>query len=143
MSGELLRRTSYSDWPILAVPPGRTTFCCADGVEHVGGREALGLHAAWVQVDHDLALLAAVDVGDDGAGDGDELRADEVEAEVVELLLGEALAGEAELQDGHAGGGEVDDQRRQNAGRQLAQHDTREAAETWALAVSSQAPGWR
>jgi hypothetical protein len=42
---------------------------------------------------------------------------------VVQLLLGEALAGETELEDGNAGGGEVDDLRRKDAGRELAEFE--------------------
>ena len=111
------------------MPPGWTTFCCAIALSTSRGARPLACSSRWVEVDHDRALLAAVDVGDDRAGDGGELRTDEVQAEVVELLLGEALAGEAELQDGHAGGAEVDDLRRQDAGRELTQHELRGAAD--------------
>ncbi len=62
-------------------------------------------------------------------GDGDQLGTDSVEADVVELLLGEPCAGETELQDGNAGGAEVDDLRRQDAGRQLAQHELGDGAD--------------
>ncbi len=98
-------------------------------VEHVARRESFGLQQARVEVQHDGALFAAIDVGDDCAGDGGELGTDEVEAEVVELLLGEVPAGEAELQDGHGGGAEVDDLRRQDAGRQVAENVLRSAAD--------------
>ena len=81
------------------------------------------MQAPGVEVDHDGALASAVDVGDDDSRHGGELRTDEVEAVVVQLLLGEALAGETELQDGDAGGGEVDDLRRKDAGRELAEFE--------------------
>ena len=91
-------------------------------------RTSLGARPwAWsslgVEVDHDGALLAAVDVGHDGALDGDKLGPDEVEAVVVELLLGEVVAGEGELEDGDRGGGEVDDLRGEDAGGQLAEFE--------------------
>ena len=82
-------RMSYSSWPIFAVPPGSTTFCAAIAVENVRRRETLGLQQLRIEVQHDGPLLAAVDVGDDGAWNGDQLRPDEVQAEVVQLLLGE------------------------------------------------------
>ena len=66
--------------------------------------------------------LPAVDTGDDGTGNCDQLRSDDVQTVVVELLFIEAFAGEAELQDGHAGGGEVDDLRGQDAGRKALEH---------------------
>ncbi len=92
----------------------------ADGGEDFGRREAFGLQFFGVEVHHDRTLAAAVDAGDYGAGNGDELRPNDVHAVVVELLLTEALAGEAELEDGDAGGGEVDDLRRENSGREAA-----------------------
>ncbi len=112
-------------------------------VQHVCGREAFGLQALGVEVDHDRALLAAVDVGDDGAGNGDQLRPDEVQAVVVELLLGEALAGKAELKNGNAGGGEIDDLRRKNARRKLPQFELARRTKPASWRVSSEAPGCR
>ena len=83
---------------------GQDQVLVADGVDHIAGRQPLGLQRVQVQVDLHLALLAAVGVGNGGAVDGDQLGADEVQAVVVELLLGEPLPGEAKLQDGNARG---------------------------------------
>jgi hypothetical protein len=63
-----------------------------------------------------------IDAGYDGAGNGDELRSNDVHAVVVELLFIESLPGEAELQDGDAGGGEVNDLRREDAGGKILEH---------------------
>jgi hypothetical protein len=97
----------------------------AEGKEDVVGGETFCLEALGVEVDHDGALAAAVDVGQDGAVDGGELRTDEVEAEVVQLLLGEVSAGEAELKDGNSGGGEVDDLRGKDADGELLEDEFR------------------
>ena len=63
-----------------------------DGIDYVGGRQALGLQGMRIEVHLDLALLAAVGVWDGCALDGGELGADDVGAHVVELLFGEPLA---------------------------------------------------
>jgi len=72
--------------------------------------------------------------------DGHELGTQEVDAQVEELLLGEAFPGERELQDRHAGGAEVDDERRPDPGRVLAEH-VWEIAVIWALARVDRAFG--
>src|SRR5213596_1580265 len=95
----------------------------AEGGDDVGRGQPLRLEQALVQVDHDLALLAAVRIRDRGAGDGHELGPEEVEARVVELRLGQSRQGE--LQNGHRRRAVVDDQRRLGAGRQLAQDSLR------------------
>ncbi len=94
----------------------------AEGGEDLVRGDADGLHLLGIEVEHDGTLLAAVGGGDDGAGDGDELRPHDVHAVVVQLLLVEALARESELQDGDGGGGEVNDLRREDAGRELLEH---------------------
>ena len=110
---------------------GRTDLCgatglddvlIADGGEDFGRREAFGLKFFGVEVHHDRTLATAVDAGDYGAGNGDQLRPDDVHTVVVELLLTEALAGESELENGHAGRGEIDDLRRENSGREVLEH---------------------
>ena len=66
-----------------------------------------------VEIDHDLAELAAVGQRNGGALDGGELGADEVLAQVEDLLLAERLALQAELEDRHAGGVVLEDAGRQ------------------------------
>ena len=109
-----------------------TDFYCAAGLyyilrtyrgEHVAGAHTDGLQLAWIQIDHDRTLLAAVDVGHNGAGNGDELRSDLVEAVVVQCLLRQAVAGKAELQNGHGRRGEINDLRGQRAGRERTQNE--------------------
>jgi len=95
----------------------------AEGRHDVGGGEPFRLEQALIQVDHDLALLAAVRVRDRGARDGHELGPQEVEADVVELRLGESRQGE--LENGHRRRAVVDDQGRLDAGRELAQDGLR------------------
>ena len=85
------------------------------GIEHVIGAEPPGLQLVEIEVDHHLALLAAVGVRDGRSGNGDELGAQKVDGDVVQLGLAQALAGEAELQNGNGGGVVVEDQRRQGA----------------------------
>ena len=100
---------------------GQDQILRRDGVDDIGGREALGLQRLQIQIDLHLTLLAAVGIWNARAVDGDQLRADEVQAVVVELLLRQTLAGETELDDGNAGGAVLKDERRRGAGRQLAQ----------------------
>ncbi len=88
--------------------------------------QAARLHGDRIDVDLHLALLAAIRVGDGRAGDGDERGADEIDAEVGEHLLGQAFTRQRELDDGDRGGVVVDDQRRQRAGRHLAQQRLRD-----------------
>ena len=93
-----------------------------DGVEDVGRGQPLGLQHARVQVHHHLPLLAPERERDGHAPDRHELGAQEVDAEIEELLLGQPFPGQRQLEDRHAGGAEVDDQRRPRPGRVLAQH---------------------
>ncbi len=69
------------------------------GVRHVGGRQPFGLQERGVEIDHDLALLAAIRVGNGCPGHGDELSSQEVETDIVEILLSQA--GKRQLQDGN------------------------------------------
>ena len=132
-------RMSYSSWPILAVPPGWTTFCAAIALRTSAGERPLACSSFGSRFRHDGPLLAAVDVGNDGAGNGDELRPDEVQAEVVELLLGESLAGEAELKNRDGRGAELDDLRWQDAGRQLSENELRGSGDLRVRGVEARA----
>ncbi len=106
---------------------GQNQVLLIEGGHHVGGRDPFRLQQRGVEIDHHLALLAAVRVGNGGARDRDQLGADEVEAEIAKLLLGERLARKPELQDRHAGGVVGEHQRRHHAGRHLAQDSLRRA----------------
>src|SRR5262250_1344216 len=126
--GAALRLTSYSNWPILAVPEGRTRLWRASALSTSFGA-SLGLEHPRVEINHDLPLLAAVGIGNGHAGNGDELGPQEVHAEVEELLLGEPLPGQRELEDGHARGAVVDDEGRGRARRVLAEHGLRDGGD--------------
>ena len=95
----------------------------AEGRDGVGRGQPFRLEQALVQIDHHLALLAAVRVRDGRARDRDELSPQEVETDVVELGLGEA--GQGELEDRHRRRAVVDDQGRLDAGRELAESGLR------------------
>ena len=72
------------------------TFCSAERVVDVARREPPRVEALRIDVDHDLALLAAVRPRDLRALDGRDVGADEVDAVVEELLLAERVALERE-----------------------------------------------
>src|SRR6185437_14433713 len=103
----------------LCIAGRRNYVLRADGVDDIGGGEPEGLQLLCVDVHLHIALLAAIRVGQRGAFHGCKLGADEVGAEVVELLLAETLAGEGQLQNRHAGGAVLDDERRAGALRIL------------------------
>src|SRR2546425_7460837 len=67
---------------------GQHDVLLTNGGDDIGRRNPFRLEQARVQVDHDLALLTAVRVGDGRARHRDELGPQEVEADVVELRLG-------------------------------------------------------
>jgi len=72
--------TSYSNSPIFAVPDGSTMFCRPTAVTtRHSGRSLWTWSRLWVQVDHDLALLAAVRIRDGRAGHGHELGPQKIE----------------------------------------------------------------
>ena len=55
-----------------------------------------------IEIDHDLALLAAIGIRDGRAGDGHELRSQKIQGDVVEILLLQALAGKRQLENRNA-----------------------------------------
>ena len=83
----------------MEVPVGRIRFCTLMALTTSLGASPRDWQRCEVDVDLDLALLAAVRERDRGALDGRELRANGVVAEVEELLLRDALAREGELED--------------------------------------------
>ena len=141
--GLLFRSTSYSNCPIFEVPDGRIRFCCADRVHHIGGRKSLGLQQVGPDVDHHLALLAAVGIRNRRALHGGERGSNVVGREVEKLLLGEPFAGKRELQDGHARSVVDQDERRRGARRHLADGGAAPCAVTCATAISIFTLGWK
>ncbi len=97
-----------------------------DGGLDILGRQAFGLQRRGIEVDLDLAHLAAVGRGGGGAGNGGQRRADEVLGRVVDLLLAQGRAGIGDLQDRHGGGAVVQHLGRGDAGRHLLQHRLRD-----------------
>src|SRR5262249_6822013 len=91
------------------------------GADIVGG-QAAGVQGVQVEIDHDLALLAAPGLGHPRPLDRAESLDDEVGGVVEDLLLGQRIAGDGDLDDGHAGGAVADDVGRRDAGR----HDLQE-----------------
>jgi hypothetical protein len=74
-----------------------------DGVDDVERGQPLGLQLERVDVDHDLAVLAAGWRRQRHAVDRGELLAQAVDAVVVELLLVQRVGRKPDLQHGHAG----------------------------------------
>ena len=89
-----------------------------DGVDHVRRRQASGLKLERIDIDHDLAVLAAVRGWKGHALHRSKLLAQVVEPVVIELLLTEAVGREAELQHRNGRGVVLHYDRRLDAGRQ-------------------------
>src|SRR5471032_2027047 len=100
---------------------GQDQVLRVDGIDHVAGRQAFGLQRAWIDVDHDLADLAAEGQRDGRALHRGKLRTYEAVAEVVERLLGQRIARQPQLQDRNSRRVVRNDVRRQRARRQHAQ----------------------
>ncbi len=90
-----------------------------DRVADVLARQALGLERLWIEIELDLALLAAERIGNGGARHRHELRPDLVLREIEQLLFGQARPRQRKLHDRHRRGVVVEDQRRRHARRQL------------------------
>ena len=65
------------------------------------GESPFDLQRLRVQIHLNLALLAAVGIGNRDARHRDQPDADEIDAQVAQLLLGETLSGKSQLQDRH------------------------------------------
>jgi hypothetical protein len=105
----------------LGRPGWQNQILLLHGGENILGSKSFRLHQAGIQIDHDLALFAAVQERNDGSRHGHQLRSQEILPEVIQLLLREAASGKAQLQNGDARSAIVDDQGRQSARRQLAE----------------------
>ena len=113
-----------------------------DGVDHIDRREALGLQGVQVEVDLDLALLAAVGIGG--------MSALEVASWVRMLFWPRSLSccsfkpcpESPSCRIGHAGGVVLDDERRRGARREWRRW-TWLMAVTWATALPMLTWGWK
>ena len=113
--------TLNSRSPMRAMPAGTITLVVCSALTTSICDKPLGAELGRIDVDDDLALLAAVGRRDRQARDGEQLDAQEVEAVVEDLLLGQRLAVERDLHHRHVRGVEADHVRRRDAGRRDAQ----------------------
>ena len=97
--------------------------------ERVGdvlSRQSPRLQGAGIEVDLDLALLAAERPRDRRARHGHQRGAELIDREIGKTLFRHPLARQRQLQDRHGGGGVVQDQRRRGAGRHLLEQRLRD-----------------
>ena len=116
----------YSNSPIFWRADRRDQVLRGERVGDVLPGQAAGLQRLRIEIDLDLALLAAERIRDRGARHGDQRRAQLVDADIGEVLLGQAFARQRELDDRHGRGAVVEDQRRRRAGRHLPDHGLRD-----------------
>jgi hypothetical protein len=98
---------------------GDDEILLGDGRRDIRRREPLGLHGRGVDIDHDLALFAAVRIRDGATVDGHQARAYEIDAVIEERLFAQSAPAESQLHDGHAGRVVRKEERRRRARRQL------------------------
>jgi hypothetical protein len=98
---------------------GHDQVLVGDGVLYIGRRETLRAQGIGLEIDLHLAHRSAKGVGNRGAGNRRDLRPDDLVAEIEQLRLGQPIARHGELDNGHARGVVLDDQRRLDAGRHL------------------------
>ncbi|MET3154491.1 hypothetical protein ABIF34_001516 [Bradyrhizobium japonicum] len=89
-------------------------------------RQAAGLERGRVEIDLDLALLAAERIRNRRTRHGDQRGAQIVNADIGEVLLGQAVARQGHLDDWHGRGGVVQDQGRRRARRHLLEQRLRD-----------------
>ena len=97
----------------------------SERIGDVLSRQAECLHRVRIDVELDLALLAAERPRDRRAGHRDERRAQLVGGDVEHVLFGQPLAAQCELNDRHGRGAVVQDQRRRRTCGQLPEHGLR------------------
>ena len=68
---------------------GENEVLGVDGVGHIGGRDAVGEELVGTQIHHDVALFAAIGVGNFNARNGDQLGADGIGGQVEKSLFRE------------------------------------------------------
>jgi hypothetical protein len=100
--------------------PRRHHILDGQGIENIAGRKMARLHCGLIEIDRDLALLAAIGGRHNRTRNGNELWMDEVLGVVIQRLLAEPFAGDAQPHDRHAGGAIADNFWWEDAGRQLA-----------------------
>ena len=96
---------------------GQRQILRVDRVHHVERGQPLGEQLRRVEIDHDLPVFAASRRRKRDAVDRRQLLAQAIDAVIVKLLLVERVRGQRELQHRHAGGVELHDDRRLDAGR--------------------------
>ena len=70
------------------MPDGQDQVLEIDGASPRPARDSpFDCSSAGIQIDHHLPLLAAIRIGNGGAGHRDQLGSQEVQADVVQLLL--------------------------------------------------------
>ena len=106
--------------PYLGGAAGGNQILRVDGINNVGGRKTVGLQPRQVEVNLDLAYLAAVGIGRGRAMYGGQLVAQKVLAQVEQHLLGNGLAAESKLHHRRGRCRVGDDQRRRGPWRQAA-----------------------
>ena len=112
-----LASTSYSNWPILAVPPGKMSCSLLSAVNTSFGDRPLDCSRPGVERDHDVTEFASIRIWNRSARNSDQLCAQKVQRNVVQLRFGHTIPGEAELQNRNGGRVVIDDQRRERSGR--------------------------
>ena len=112
-------------WPKLHGARGQRQVLEVHRVADVGRGDTLGQQRLRIEVHHDLPRLAAIRQRQRDAGDRRDLLADAVDAVVVELRLRERLGAQRQLDDRHARGAVLNDQRRDGADRQAAKNRLR------------------
>ena len=103
----------------LLGPDRRDQILRGERVGHILTGETARLQRRRIEIDLNLAQLAAERIRDRGAGHGDQRRAQLVDADVGEVLLGETLARQRDLDDRNRGGAVIEDQRRRRTRRHL------------------------
>ncbi len=106
--------------PELHGAGGQRQVLEVDGGADVGRGDALRQQRLRIEIHHDLARLAAVGQGQRDARDRRDLLADSIDAVVVELRLRKRPGAQRELDDRHAGGVVLDDERGNGARRHAA-----------------------
>ncbi len=128
---------SYSSTPIFAVPARLHHVLQSHRVQYIVRGQSLRLQQLRIDIQHNRTLLTAVDIRNHGAWHRYELCPDKVSPKIIQRLLAQTFARKTKLKNRHARRAEVDDLRRQNARRKLAQLKTRRPR----TLESSQYPG--
>ncbi len=83
----------------LGGPGGKNQVLNINGIHDVERRQAFRLQSGRIQVNLDLALLAAVRIRNGNSINRDEANTQKIQANVAQLLFAQALAGKGKLQN--------------------------------------------